>query len=72
MGGDKNEKNIGVIRADGIWLAIIILALIMGFTLGKISGYRDGVAAEKIGALEDIVFNYDLYPKLKKEATSDI
>lgn len=46
---DKTEQVITPIKAELIWFALLVL--------GIIGAYKLGVYVEKVGCLEDVVFN---------------
>ena len=58
------EKRVLVTKGDTFWIAVVLLALL--------GGYNIGVFAEKIGALEDIIFNGTVIPQAVKIAEGDI
>lgn len=49
---EKTEQVITPIKAELIWFVILILAII--------AAYKLGVYAEKVGDLEDVVFNQEI------------
>lgn len=49
---EKTEQAIVPLKAELIWLALLILAII--------GAYKLGVFAEKIGNLEDVTFNQEV------------
>ena len=49
---DKTEQVIVPIKAELIWFALLILAII--------GAYKMGVYAEKFGDLEDVIFNQEV------------
>jgi hypothetical protein len=60
---DDRPNMVAIIKAEMIWVALILLAIIIAFKIGVLS--------EKIGDLEDVVFNYGLYKQIEKRATTD-
>lgn len=60
---EERPNMVAIIKAEMIWTVLIILAILMA--------YKAGVFAEKIGALEDVVFNYGLYKQIEKEAVNE-
>lgn len=46
---EKTEQVIVPLKAELVWLALLILAII--------GAYKLGVYSEKVGDLEDIIFN---------------
>lgn len=49
---EKTEQILTPLKADLIWFVLLVLAII--------ASYKLGVYAEKIGALEDIIFNQEV------------
>lgn len=49
---EKTEQVLTPIKADLIWIVLLVLAII--------AAYKIGVYAEKLGALEDVVFNQEV------------
>lgn len=59
----QKPNMVAIIKAEMIWVVLIGLALLMA--------YKAGVYAEKLGALEDIVFDQGLYKKLEIDMEKD-
>lgn len=49
---EKTEQVITPIKAELIWFVILILAII--------AAYKLGVYTEKVGDLEDVIFNQEI------------
>lgn len=49
---EKTEQAITPIKAELIWIVLLILAIV--------GAYKLGVYAEKLGALEDVIFNQEI------------
>ena len=60
---DDRPNMFAIIKAEMIWIVLIVLAIM--------AAYKAGVFAEKIGALEDIVFNQGIYKQLEREAENE-
>lgn len=60
---DKVEQGIVPIKAELIWFVILLMvvaAAIYGMKAAYNMGYRNGVYTEKVGDLEDIIFNQEI------------
>lgn len=60
---EKTEQAITPIKAELIWFVILLLAIgaaVFGMKTAYNMGFRHGVYAEKLGDLEDAVFNQEI------------
>lgn len=60
---EKTEQVLTPLKAELIWFVFLIISIIIGISGMKVSynlGFRHGVYTEKIGDLEDVIFNNEV------------
>ena len=61
---EQQDRRLLVTKGDTFWIVLVILALL--------GGYKIGVLTEKMGAVEDAVFNNMIYPQTKIIAEREV